>query len=90
MAGRSAFSYLASKISTTHFVALRVLVGSWAKQVFSLSALVILGLSCRLTMFLMGKRILCHKPPRYVPYKGTYVPYDGSFGAPDQGQMLDV
>jgi hypothetical protein len=58
MAGRSAFSYLASKISTMHFVALRVLIGSWVKQVFSLSALVILGLSCRLAMFLMGKRIL--------------------------------
>jgi hypothetical protein len=28
-----------------------------SKQVFSLSATVILGLSCRLTMFLMGKRI---------------------------------
>ncbi len=32
----------------------------------------------------------CHKPPRYVPYKGTSVSYDGTFGAPDQGQMLDV
>ncbi len=57
MAGRSAFSYLASKISTTRLVALRVLIGSWAKQVFSLSALVILGLSYRLAIFLMGKRI---------------------------------
>jgi hypothetical protein len=33
---------------------------------------------------------LCHKPPRYVPYKCTYVPYNGSFGVPDQGQMLNV
>ncbi len=33
---------------------------------------------------------ICHKPPRYVPYKYTYVPYDGTFGASDQGQMLDV
>jgi hypothetical protein len=32
----------------------------------------------------------CRKPPSYVLYKGTYVPYDGTFGAPDQGQMLDV
>ncbi len=32
----------------------------------------------------------CRKPPRYVPYKCTYVPYDGTFGASDQGQMLDV
>ncbi len=34
--------------------------------------------------------IPCHKPPRYVPYKCTYVPYNGTFGASDQGQMLDV
>ncbi len=58
MAGRSAFSYLASKIPTTCLVALRVLIGSWAKQMFSLSALVILGLSCRLVIFRMGRRIL--------------------------------
>jgi hypothetical protein len=32
----------------------------------------------------------CRKPPRYVLYKGTYVPYDGTYGAPDQAQMLDV
>ncbi len=32
----------------------------------------------------------CRKPPRYVPYKCTYVPYDGTFGASDQGQTLDV
>ncbi len=32
----------------------------------------------------------CCKPPRYVPYKCTYVPYDGTFGMSDQGQMLDV
>ncbi len=32
----------------------------------------------------------CRKPPSYVPYKRTYVPYDGTFGAPDQGQTLDV
>jgi hypothetical protein len=32
----------------------------------------------------------CHMPPSYVLYKGTYVPYDGTFGVPDQGQMLDV
>jgi hypothetical protein len=30
------------------------------------------------------------KPPRYVPYKCTHVPYDGTFGASDQGQMQDV
>ncbi len=33
---------------------------------------------------------LCPKPPRYVSYKGTYVPYDGTYGMPDQGQTLDV
>jgi hypothetical protein len=33
---------------------------------------------------------LCRKPPRYVPYKCTYVPYEGAFGASDQGQTLDV
>ena len=32
----------------------------------------------------------CCKPPRYVPYKCTHVPYDGTFGASDQGQMLDL
>jgi hypothetical protein len=34
--------------------------------------------------------VVCRKPPRYVPYKCTYVPYDGTFGASNQGQMLDV
>ncbi len=29
-------------------------------------------------------------PPSYILYKGTYVLYDGTFGAPDQGQMLDM
>jgi hypothetical protein len=57
MLRRSALSYLASKISLTCLVALRVLTGSWAKFVFCLSALEMLGLSCRLLMFLMGKRI---------------------------------
>ncbi len=32
----------------------------------------------------------CRRPSRYVPYKGTFVPYDGTYGVPDQGQMLDV
>ncbi len=32
----------------------------------------------------------CCKPPRYVLYKCTYVPYDGTFGASNQGQMLDM
>ncbi len=32
----------------------------------------------------------CRKPPRYVPYKCTYVPYNGTFGVSDQGQMLDM
>ncbi len=58
MLGWSALSYLASKISTTHLVALRVLAGSWAKLELSLSALEMLGLSYRLLIFLMGKRIL--------------------------------
>ncbi len=39
MLGRSALSYLASKISTTCLVALRVLSGSWAKLELSLNAL---------------------------------------------------
>jgi hypothetical protein len=57
MLGRSALSYLASKISTMHLEALRVLAGSWAKLKLSLSALEMLGLSCRLLIFLMGNRI---------------------------------
>jgi hypothetical protein len=36
------------------------------------------------------KIIVCHKLPRYVPYKGTYVPYDATYGTSDQGQTLDV
>ncbi len=32
----------------------------------------------------------CRKLPRYVPYKCTYVPYNGTFGASNQGQTLDV
>ncbi len=42
----------------TLLVSLRVLTGSWAWQVLCLNALATLGLSCRLTIFLMGKRIL--------------------------------
>jgi hypothetical protein len=34
--------------------------------------------------------IACRRPSRYVPYKGTFVPYDGTYGTPDQGQTLDV
>jgi hypothetical protein len=32
--------------------------------------------------------VVCH----LVMYhkKGTYMPYNGTFGAPDQGQMLDL
>ncbi len=33
---------------------------------------------------------MCCKLPRYVPYKCTHVPYNGTFGAPDQEQTLDV
>ncbi len=57
MLGRSALSYLASNISTTRLVELRVLAGSWAKLELSLSTLEMLGLSCRLLIFLMGRRI---------------------------------
>jgi hypothetical protein len=32
----------------------------------------------------------CCKLPRYVPYKCTYVPYDGTFGKSNQGQTLDM
>ncbi len=56
MLGRSALSYLASRILTRCLVALRVLTGSWAKQEFCLSTLEMLGLICRLVIFLMGKR----------------------------------
>jgi hypothetical protein len=55
--GRSALSYLASNISMTRLVALRVLAGSWAKLDLSLSTLDMLGLSYRLLIFLMGRRI---------------------------------
>ncbi len=40
----------------THLVALRVLIGSWANLELSLSAPEMLGLSCRLLIFLMGRR----------------------------------
>ena len=33
---------------------------------------------------------ICRKLPRYVLYKCTYVPYNGTFGAFNQGLMLDV
>jgi hypothetical protein len=36
------------------------------------------------------EKTFCRKPPSYAMYKGTYVPYDGTFGASDQGQTLDV
>ncbi len=58
MAGKSDLSYLASSILMTLLVSLRVLTSSWAWQVLCLNALVMLGLSCRLTIFLMGRRIL--------------------------------
>jgi hypothetical protein len=54
----SASSKLASSISMTLLVALRVLTGSWDRQMFCRRALVMLGLSCRLKIFLMDKRIL--------------------------------
>ncbi len=57
MASKSALSYLASSISMTHLVALQVLTGSWARQVFCCSTLAMLDLSCRLAILLMGKRI---------------------------------
>jgi hypothetical protein len=56
MLERSALSYLASNISTMRLVTLRVLAG-WAKLELSLSALKMLGLSCRLVIFLMGRRM---------------------------------
>jgi hypothetical protein len=46
-----------SHTHTMHLVALRVLIGSWAKLELSLSTLKMLGLSCRLLIFLIGKRI---------------------------------
>ncbi len=58
IAGRFALSYLASSISNTLLVAFRVLIGSWAWHVLCLSALVTLGLICKLRIFLIGRRIL--------------------------------
>ncbi len=43
-----------------------------------LSQLVGWGLVC-----FISKAYSCRKPPSYVLYKGTYVPYDGTFGTPD-------
>ena len=58
MAGKSALLCLVSNISITFIVACWVQIGSWARQVFCLNALVTLGLSCRWTIFLFGRRIL--------------------------------
>jgi hypothetical protein len=38
----------------------------------------------------MTKGRRCCKLHRYLLYKCTYVPYDGTFGASNQGQTLDV
>jgi hypothetical protein len=48
-----------------------------------------MGLQCS---FDIAQTIMenCRKPPRDVPYKCTYVPYNGTFGMSDQGQTLDV
>ncbi len=40
--------------------------------------------------FVSNNAYECRKPPSYVSYKCTYVPYDSTFGASDQGQTLDV
>ncbi len=58
IAGRFALSYLALSISITLLVAFRVLTGSCAWHVLCHSALITLGLSCKLTIFLIGRRIL--------------------------------
>jgi len=58
IAGRFALSYLAASISITLLVAFRGLTGSWAWHVVCRSALVMLGLSYKLTIFLIGRRIL--------------------------------
>jgi hypothetical protein len=52
------FVIFSIRISTTCLVALGILTGSWAKQVFCLSTLEMLGLSCRLLMFLICKSTL--------------------------------
>ena len=57
MAGRSALAYLASRISTMHLMVPHVLAGSWLKLVLLFKALEMLGFTCRLLIFLMGKRI---------------------------------
>jgi hypothetical protein len=38
----------------------------------------------------LGGQQRCCMPSSYVLYKGTYVPYEGTLGTPDQGQTLDV
>ena len=57
MAERSTLAYLASRISTMRLLAPRVLAGSWLKLVLLFKALEMLGFSCRLLIFFMGKRI---------------------------------
>jgi hypothetical protein len=49
-------------------------------------------LACKMSSPVALEEILgwCCKPTSYVPYKGTYVLYDGTFGVPDQGQTLDM
>ncbi len=98
MLGRSALSYLASKISTTHLLALHVLSGSWAKLELNFSALEMLDLSCRLLMFLMGKRmssmvmVLSFKSNtapiscKVVVGQLYFIQYKGIFGTPNKVQ----
>ncbi len=60
--------------------------------VFWLHKIVLAKKNLTVRVFLLRKIEvgICFKPPRYVPYKCTYVPYNGTFGASDQGQMLDL
>lgn len=57
MSGRSALSYLVPIFFTTCLIGvLEVLNGSWTRNKFYLSVLVIIGLSCISAMFVMGVR----------------------------------
>ncbi len=58
-------------------------VAWWRCPVASGKALDILhGVMC--TILHPCLHMACRKPPRYVPYKCTYVPYNNTFGASDQ------
>ncbi len=68
----------------------RVAWGRSNEAMHAVEQLVNVGGHAKVSLLESQLVMMCHKPPRYVPYKGTYVPYDGTYGASDQGQTLDV